>query len=185
MSCDIEEFRKIILKGRKYNSYKFALAKFLLDYSKQCIVVEDKKIDYKVIADAFLDYYWEQVCKRDIKQVSDKQNIPFIVKIIKDYCNRKDIDKNEIIKEIAKECFKDVIPRFQYNNGTFYQHYHELQGGNYRMPSDDKRYIYLFKESIALFRDNYELLNGEVIEEWERFLEKFNGDLDFKLRSMI
>ena len=181
MSCDIEEFRKIIFKGRKYNSYKFALAKFLLDYSKECIVIEDKKIDYLVIANAFLEYYWEQVCKKDIKQVSDKQNIPFVVKIIKDYCNRKYIDKSGIIKEIAKECFKDVIPRFQYNNGIFYQHYHELHRGNYKMPPDDKRYIYLFKESIAFFRDNYELLNGEVIEEWERFLEKFNDGFDFKL----
>ena len=74
MSCDIEEFRKIILKGRKYNSYKFALAKFLLDYSNsnKCEEVEDKKIDYRVIANAFLDYYWEQVCKKDIKQVSDR-----------------------------------------------------------------------------------------------------------------
>ena len=187
MGCDIEEFRKTVSKIRKNNSYKFALAKFLLDYSnsKECEAIEDKKIDYKVIANAFLCYYWKQVCLYDIKQVSDNQNQPIIITIIKEYCNRDKIDKNKIVREIEKQCFKDVIPRFQYNNGTFYRHYHELQGGSYKMPSENERYIYLFKESIACFRDNYESLNGEVIEEWERFLEKFNGDLDLSFFEKI
>jgi len=37
-----------------------------------------------------------------------------------------------------------------------------------------------YKESIELFRENYEELNVEVVEEWGRFLEKINGKLDFK-----
>jgi len=168
---NIEEFRKIITKSKKNNTYKFVLAKFLLDYSKECEVIEDKKIDYMVIAKYFLDYYWIQVCKYDIKQVSKNQNTPMVVTIIKDYCDRDNIDKNEIIKEIAQKCFKDVIPRFQYKNSTFYTHYHEVQNKGYKMPPDDKRYIYLFKKSIEIFRDNYELLSDEVLGELERFLK--------------
>jgi len=60
-SNKIGKFRKIIFQSKKNNTYKFALAKFLLDYSKKCKEIENKKIDYKVIAKAFLDYYWCQV----------------------------------------------------------------------------------------------------------------------------
>jgi len=185
MGCDIEEFRKIVLKSRKNNSYKFALAKFLLDYSKQCSIVEDKKIDYKVIAKAFLEYYWKQVCEYNLMQVSINQNTPIVVTIIQNYCNQTNIDRNEIIREIANKCFKDVIPRFQYTNNTFYRHYHQLQHKSYKMPPDDMRYIYLFKESIELFRENYEELNVEVVEEWGRFLEKINGKLEFELFRIL
>jgi len=171
----IEKFRKIIFKSKKNNTYKFALAKFLLDYSKKCEEIENKKIDYKVIAKDFLDYYWCQVCDYKIRQVSINNNKPLVVTIIEDYCDKNEIDKNEIIREIEKSCFKDVIPRFQYTNGTFYEHYHEWQESNYKMPHEDKRYIYLFKESIEFFKDNYELLNAELIEEWNRFLERVNG----------
>jgi len=180
MGCDIEEFKKIVIESQKNNTYKFALAKFLLDYSKQCSVVEDTKIEYKVIAKAFLDYYWKQVCEYNLMQVSTNQNTPMVVTIIKNYCNRTNIDKNEIIREIANDCLKDVIPRFQYTNDTFYRHYHELQYKSYKMPSEDMRYIYLFKESIEFFKKNYEELNIEVVDEWKNFLEKFNGDLDFE-----
>jgi len=53
------------------------------------------------------------------------------------------------------------------------------------MPPDDMRYIYLFKESIELFRENYEELNVEVVEEWGRFLEKINGKLDFEFFGIL
>ncbi len=100
-SKKIKEFKKIITKSKKNNTYKFTLAKFLLDYSKECEIIEDKKIDYMEIAKYFLDYYWVQVCKYNIKQVSKNQNTPVVVTIIKDYCDRDKIDKNEILKEIA------------------------------------------------------------------------------------
>ena len=103
-------------------------------------------------------------------QVSINQNTPIVVTIIQNYCNQTNIDRDEIIREIANKCFKDVIPRFQYTNNTFYRHYHELQHKRYKMPSNDMRYIYLFKESIELFRENYEELNVEVVEEWGRLM---------------
>jgi hypothetical protein len=174
MNNNIEEFRKIISKSKKNNTYKFALAKFLLDYSKECQEIKDTKIEYRVIAQYFLDYYWEQVCKHNIKQVSSNQNTPIVVTIIQDYCDKESINRGEIVQEIAKKCFKDVIPRFQYQNGTFYRHYHEVQNRGYKMPLDEKRYICLFKESIELFRDNYEVLCDEVLGELERFLGKSN-----------
>ena len=184
MNNSIEEFRKIISKGKKNNTYKFALAKFLLDYSKECQEIKDTKIEYRVIAKYFLDYYWEQVCKHNIKQVSSNQNTPIVVTIIQDYCDKESINRSEIVKEIAQKCFKDVIPRFQYQNGTFYRHYHEVQNRGYKMPLDEKRYICLFKESIELFRDNYEMLSDEVLGELERFLRKSNSEVDFSIKNI-
>ena len=89
------------------------------------------------------------------------------------YCDKESINRSEIVKEIAQKCFKDVIPRFQYQNGTFYRHYHEVQNRGYKMPLDEKRYICLFKESIELFRDNYEVLCDEVLGELEKFLDRY------------
>lgn len=60
-------FIHIISKGKKDNTYKFALAKFLLDYSLKLQDIEDTKIYYDEISEAFLKYYWFQECKYKIK----------------------------------------------------------------------------------------------------------------------
>jgi hypothetical protein len=52
------------------------------------------------------------------------------------------------------------------------------------MPLDEKRYICLFKESIELFRDNYEVLSDEVLGELERFLGKSNSEVDFSIKNI-
>ncbi|MEO9310411.1 MAG: hypothetical protein ABI337_09005, partial [Nitrososphaera sp.] len=68
-------FNQIITKGRKDNTYKFALARFLLDY---CNSLDDEYVqnkikyneteivDYQQIANKFLTYYWHQECKYKI-----------------------------------------------------------------------------------------------------------------------
>ena len=70
MAINLEkQFTKIIIKGRKDNTYKFALARFLLDYSNNLEenyiknLIKSKQneiIPYAKIAKAFLKYYWHQ-----------------------------------------------------------------------------------------------------------------------------
>lgn len=84
-------FNSIITKGRKDNTYKFALARFLVEYSyaldTQYIESAIKAnrletVNLSTIAKAFLKYYWHQVCKFKIKQNYNTEKLPLIVQII-------------------------------------------------------------------------------------------------------
>src|SRR5918997_1959142 len=91
-------FNSIITKGKKGNTYKFALARFLLDYSYALDEahirnnIADNKletIDLTIIAKAFLEYYWHQICKYKIKQNYNTEKPPLIVKIMHDIFGKK------------------------------------------------------------------------------------------------
>jgi len=86
-------FNSILTKGRKDNTYKFALARFLVEYSyKQNVSSNENKINenktipiqYSVIAKSFLIYYWHQICKYKIRQNYNLDKLPLIVQIIHD-----------------------------------------------------------------------------------------------------
>ena len=184
-------FISIIDKSTKDNTYKFALAKFLLDFSKETSPREgDFIISYTDIASKFLEYYWYQECKYKLKQDFKIKRMPTIIRIIRKYCgesyipesynkyfeNRKDM-KESMIREIELSCLQDVIPRFQSkNNFTFYKHFHTLdpQGKKYRKPPKDRRYIILSKEGYGFFRENHAKLNKILVYAWAKFLEKTN-----------
>jgi hypothetical protein len=107
--------------------------------------------------------------------------LPLIVQIIqhifgKDYIpdsfESMDIDKIEKAElEIARECFREVIPRFQnipdgvhvVSQCIFYE-YGENQ-------------INLKPQAMKYFKENYPLLLKLVILEWAKFLEKINKGL--------
>lgn len=180
-------FIHIISKGKKDNTYKFALAKFLLDYSLKLQNIEDTKIYYDEISEAFLKYYWFQECKYKIKQDFKQSSQPVVVTIIQSFCGtdyipdsydnyfKKNKFKEDLTKEIEKKCLNDVIPRFQpdeYN--SLYFHNHEKADKKYKIPSNDKKFILLQKDSILYLKNNYELLHKALILEWAKFLEKTN-----------
>lgn len=180
-------FIHIISKGKKDNTYKFALAKFLLDYSLKLQDIEGTKIYYDEISEAFLKYYWFQECKYKIKQDFKQSSQPVVVTIIQSFWGtdyipdsydnyfKKNKVKKALIKEIEKKCLNDVIPRFQpdeYN--SLYLHNHEKADKKYKIPSNDKKFILLQKDSILYLKDNYELLHKALILEWAKFLEKTN-----------
>lgn len=120
-----ELFIHIISKGKKDNTYKFALAKFLLDYSLNLRDIEDTKIYYREISEAFLKYYWFQECKYKIKQDFKQSSQPVVITIIQNFCGteyipdsydkyfKKNKFKEDLTKLIEKKCLNDVIPRFQ------------------------------------------------------------------------
>lgn len=188
---DLESsFIHILSHGRKDNTYKFALAKFILDFIKEQTTLSDIKIEYSLIAEYFLKYYWFQECKYKLKQDFKKNKPPRVITIIRNYCGEEYIsqsyknyfkDKNklkvEIINRIEKECLSNVIPRFQNSlDFPFYKHFHEknLKGNKYILPRKEKRYIFIDKKPFSYIKENYELLNKLVILEWAKFLEKTN-----------
>jgi hypothetical protein len=81
-------FNSILTKGKKDNTYKFALARFLVDYSYEMdesifktkiINNETQNIEFPIIAKAFLKYYWHQICKYKTKQNYNLDKLPLIV----------------------------------------------------------------------------------------------------------
>ncbi len=185
-----ELFLSIIGKGVKDNTYKFAFAKFLLDYSYGEALGGDKVIYYSEIAEKFLEYYWYQECKYKLKQDFKIERMPVVIRIIRAACgtdyipdsydkyfkNRKDL-KTSMILDIEKKCLNDVVPRFQpRDNYLFYQHFHTLNasGKKFRQPPEDKRYIVLQEKTHQFLKENYHELIKILIFEWAKFLEKTN-----------
>ena len=175
--------------GSKANTYKFALARFLLDYSKnldeqyikkKIVNQEQEIIPYSEIAKHFLKYYWHQECKFKIVQNHDPKKIHNVIKIIRkifgteyipDYYGEMEKKKiNQAEEEIVRDVFgkghkSQVVPRFQNMKGEptrklFYDY-------------DDKGLI-VTPEALEFFHENYNILFKVVILEWAKFLEKIN-----------
>ena len=193
-----DAFVGIMAKGVKNNTYKFALARFLLDH---CRASKKKSIRYAEIAEAFFDYYWMQECKSKLRQGPVSQN-PLVIQIIRKkfkkgyYPQRLDKIKErhpqkikECVRQIKIKCFHNVIPRFeddaeQYfgrprtspsRRRIFYDYIaKEYQDSANNKKLDPKGGIMLNPYAAEFLRDNYEVLLRTVVFEWIKFLEKRN-----------
>ena len=200
---DFEEFRNtfvhILTYGYKDNTYKFALARFLLDYCKNIhfdVLVKKIKNDeryvihYTEIANAFLKYYWHQEFRYRIKQNSHNEKPPSVIKILRNtfgdqyipedfsryakYENKKvAIAKQQIMKKVfgnARSKTSLVVPRFQ-----------KIRIGTKAIPKnlfydfdDNKQCIFLTPLAAYFINQNYTFLFKTVILEWSKYLEKIN-----------
>lgn len=134
-----EEFEQILMNilnlSTKDTTYKFAFARFLLDYSME--YVGKTHVEFTTIAEYFLKYYWIQECKSKLNQTYyENQHIEYPIKntkkkfvvnsiIIEEFGERyypqsyekiKETESEKIIKcinKIKKRCFNDVTYAFQ------------------------------------------------------------------------
>ena len=183
-------FNSIVSQSAKDNTYKFALTKFLLDYSHENQKADVYQISYDKISEKFLEYYWFQECKYKFKQDFKVERMPMVIRIIRKHCGEDYIPesyekyfkdklaaKSTMIQEIKRDCLQDVIPRLQPKNiFSFYQHFHTLSptGKKFRLPPNDKRYIKITEKAHQFFKENYHELSKLLIYEWAKFLEKTN-----------
>lgn len=184
-----ETFMTIIRKTGKNNTYKFALALFLLERSVSD--PESYEVGYEEIARSFLKYYWSHVCKSKLRQGPENQ-VPLVVSIIRGEFDRdvypmdfSDLEREEPDKverctaKIAKRCFKDVVPRFQWVGGrkecVFYRYWsteYRDSARNERLHLDKN--VQLNPKAVDFFRRNFAPLYNSVILEWVKFLESIN-----------
>ena len=181
------DFLSIIALGKKTTTYKFALARFLIDY---CTEHSETHVEFSKIAEYFLKYYWPQICQLKIKHSSLDEKIPKIVTIIEGEFDKPYYSKSfnwiklryskeikNCIEEITKQCFGDVIKRF-----------HNVQHGKtetkffkwYTRGKDTlnlKKGIDIPPESMEFLRIHHAILIKAVILEWVRFLEQRNRGL--------
>ena len=189
-------FLNIISLGSKDNTYKFAMARFLLDYSREHDI-KDTHVDFSVIAEYFLRYYWPQICKLKMKHAPQKKKKPVIIQIIEKEFKKpyypqtyKEITKNEPTKiercktRIVNECFHNVIWRFQkikVNKSIESRIFYDYKISKY--VNSNRKYIDLnyginINADAMIFLKKYNaILLKSVILEWAKFLENLNVGL--------
>ena len=178
-----------IITANKNNTYKLALALFLLEHSK--CKPRSYKVQYEEIAKFFLRYYWSHVCKSKLRQGPANQ-VPLVVKIIRgefkkdvypmDFSDLEEAEPRRVEKcigMITKRCFKDVVPRFHKIDGRNQCVFYKYWSKKYRDKSCNERPILrkgiLINPAAAKFlRKNCVPLYKSVILEWVKFLETKN-----------
>lgn len=182
------EFVNILAKGTKDNTYKFALARAILEYcSKKPAGGDDScVITYDYLADRFLRYYWRQECVFKIRQTYDRKRTPRAVRAIREVfgshtpssfgkLKRRDIKraKGMILESVfghARSKTSLVVPKFQnvrkgqrsVSVPIFYEY------------DDDRKEIRLSPAAFEFFKRNYGVLRRAVLFEWTKFLERVN-----------
>ena len=192
-----EKFLSMVKRGRNSSTYKFAFARFLLEYCNKDSVEEH--IEFSTISEYFLKFYWNQVCKTKLNQspkyrkeggIKEPEIIPIITDEFLESYYPKNFDyykehaKTQIqncIDKIPEKCFDDVVWRFQKINNEepreppFFEY--KVKSGwtdPNRKHTDLTFGINLNPAFIEFVKENYDLLYDVVILEWARFLEKFN-----------
>ena len=184
-------FLTILSRGRKDNTYKFALARALLEYCRNIPIDNDNiyTVPYSYLADKFLEYYWHQECKFKIKQDYKTKSTPKVITAIREtfptYTRGKfkDVDEQQRAKatdKIQRGVFGSarsktslVVPRFQ---RIVIEGYAEERNVFYDY-DDDLQQLTLRPEAFSFFRSNHALLYRVVLVEWAKFLERINGSL--------
>ena len=179
-------------KGAKSNTYKFALARAILDHCREKrhadpTSAEAREIPYEYLAGKFLKYYWHQECKFHIKQNFKDDEEPRAIRAIRDVFGDKsprtftkldpvDIKKAKslILRNVfgqARRKTSLVVPKFQkikqgrstVLHDVFYEH------------SDDEQMMVLRPEAFSFFRENNSILSEAVLFRWAKFLEPINN----------
>ena len=185
-----QSFIAILTRGRKDNTYKFALARALIEYCRENPSISaPHDIPYSYFADKFLEYYWHQECKYRIKQDFKTKSTPKIVQAIRhvfkdnsysSFDNISDEDKQLSRDIILKKVFGHarsktslVIPRFQNmsegSGSTLKKLFYEYD--------DDVKILRLRPEAFDFFKNNHRILSMAVLSEWAKFLERINKSL--------
>ena len=186
-----DTFMSILRRGAKHNTYKFALARAILDHCREKrhadpVSVEAREISYEYLAGKFLKYYWHQECKFHIKQNYSDVYPRAISAIRKVFGGRSpgdftkldpaDIDraKSIILREVfghAKRKTSIVVPKFQNikqaNRAVLYDVFYEH--------SDDDQVVLLRPEAFSFFKENNSILSEAVLFGWAKFLEPMNN----------
>ncbi len=187
----MKTFISILTRGKNANTYKFALAKALIEYCRDTPSATTSACDipYKYLADKFLQYYWYQECRYKIKQDFSTNSAPYTIQAIRSvfgegsYGNFEDVSdekKSEgrdlILKKVfghARSKTSIVVPRFQNitvgNKSILKKVFYEYD--------DDAKIIRLKPEAFDFFKANHRILSMAILSEWAKFLEKINKSL--------
>lgn len=189
--CSLKQsFIAILTRGRKDNTYKFALARALIEYCRENQpAASAHDIPYSYFAAKFLEYYWHQECRYKIKQDFKTRSTPKVIQAIRrvfkddSYCSfegvsheQRKLGRDIILKTVfghARSKTSLVIPRFQNmsegSGSTLKKLFYDYD--------DDAKILRLRPEAFDFFKNNHRILSMAVLSEWAKFLERINKSL--------
>ena len=189
-------FTGIIESGRKDNTYKFALARALLEYCHTNQESGNSRlvVPYRYLAMRFAEYYSRLDRTFGLRQTLHKSNTPAAVSAVRrapraatefgPYHTLDAASRARIEAAVRRSVFGHartrtsmVVPRFQ--------NVECRPGGGARWKvkanpvfydySDDDQEIRLKPEAFRLFRDSYHTLMWAVLDGWARYIQKANS----------
>ncbi len=200
-----KEFEQILMNildlSAKDNTYKFAFARFLVDYCNNNV---NTHVEFTTIAESFFKYYWLQECKSKLKQAPQVEKKPEIIKIIQKEFNKphypqtfEKIKKKEpekikrCVEKIMKYCFHNVTWRFQKvklgSTAKEMKVFFDCKID--RVKHSNKKYvdlnygINLNPKAMQFFKNYNNVLKKAVNLEWAKFLEKLNPGLPLLIQK--
>ncbi len=185
-----QAFLSILTSGRKDGTYKFALARAILDYCHETNVTHSTSdycsIPYEYLASRFLRYYWHQECIFKIKQTFKTNSRLWVIKTIQDVFDENaphsfDLLKEEDVKTAEEKILRKVFGHARNNTSLVVPKFQKIRVGVsaeerklFYDYDDNKKKIYLRPEAFEFFSANYGLLLRVVLVEWTRYLERIN-----------
>ena len=193
----LRQFISIITRGSKSNTYKFALARAILNFSgsknaefvEQCIsTAKDIPISYSFLAEYFMKCYWYQE-KFRIRQNFDPNKLPNIIQILREevfskHSQPSDYDdlpveiKENATKKVLHHVFgkekqhtSQVVPRFQ----NIRQGNRSVKKEIFYINDEQNQRILVRPQAMEFFSKYRMLLDKFVVLEWSKFLENIRS----------
>ncbi len=183
-------FLSIISKGKKDNTYKFALGKTILDYCKNNPATgRTSEIPYDYLAGEFLKHYWYQKYRFRMKQDFHTKKTPVVMQILEDTFGEKPPQKfkrlsQDDLRIARKKILENIFGPAKKKKGMVVQRFQKIVVGKTTRDTnifydydDEEKKIFLRPEAHDFFRQNYGLLTRALLAEWIRYLERVNHGL--------
>ena len=188
-------FTGIIRSGRKDNTYKFALARALLEYCGTNREHGDSRlvVPYRYLAGRFAEYYWQLDRVFGLGQTLKRKRLPEAVKAVRlvplaaagarargPYHSLDRADRAAVERHILRQVFGHVrkktsmvVPRFQNvacgPGGAGWQ---VTPNPVFYDHSDDDQELRLKPAAFDFFRDRYNILMWVVLDGWAEYMKE-------------
>ena len=178
----ISTLHEIVTRGLNTNSYKFALWRALASLASA-----RSHISKAELSPLFLGYYWPLEVKYHLRQSTDPDRDPIIMKGIRRLMEAGTITQGEtlqnfkrrmpeehkaLLDRVEREAFDDVIPRFHIVRGTPVAPPIFTFSGK---PGKAGNIIELTDGSRQFLVENKRLIDYVAVSGWVRFTEQFTS----------
>jgi hypothetical protein len=177
---------EIVTRGLNANSYKFALWRALASLAP-ITDQESPKIAKRDLAPLLLGYYWPLEVKYHIRQGTDPDKDPIVMKLVRQLVNAGMITQGERLRDfqrrmpgehqklltgVARGAFDDVIPRFHIVHGVPIAPAIFTFTGKVGKAGDT---IELTRGGRQFLSDYRKLIDYVAVSGWVRFTEGFTS----------
>ena len=190
-----ELFMRILEGGAKDNTYKFALARALLELSREWVDMGrrgPRTVEYGELAARFLRYYWHQECVFHIRQHHHKEKEAAVIKAIRDNAGgdadaaRGNFDAlgDDYVQAATRDIQRDVFGSARSKKSNVVPKFQKVKIGGcaqivpafYTFDSEGGT-LTIGAAACRFLAANYSVLLDAVTLRWARYLERANGGL--------